>query len=123
MLTTNNEGWGGTRLTDEMRADGYSDGDIARDWPDRWERANNPTLRGRSKARNNLRKAYRGWRAQIDFMRANPTASCLNCQHRKQMPLDTRFHCELDSDFHGYAVLASNNPCVRHQFMDPHHEA
>lgn len=95
-----------------------ADAEIARVWPDRWARANDPTLRGRSKARNNLRKQYRKWRAQIDFMEANPTASCLNCQHRRKMPVDARFYCDLDSDFHGYAVLTSNNPCVRHLFTE-----
>lgn len=98
--------------------DPTTDADIARDWPERWARANDPSLRGRSKARNNLRKAYRGWRALAEFMQANPTASCLTCKNRVKMPLDDRYYCAEDSDFHGYSVLTSNNPCLNYSEND-----
>lgn len=93
------------------------DTELARDWPERWEKANSG--KGQSKKRNNLRKLYRGHVAYRAFVAANPEARCSNCQHMGVVPLrkDTN-HCELDHDFYGYQIVKLDQVCTRWQMKE-----
>jgi hypothetical protein len=91
------------------------DAEIARVWPVEWRKANDPTRRNRSKARNNVRKR---WLAMLElgaFRAANPDARCANCTHCK--PYKSRdkneCHCELASDFYGYSLTKLDHVCTR----------
>lgn len=86
---------------------------IAEDWPERWAKANNG--HGQSKKRNNLRKAYKTHLAFLAFKAANPHARCGNCTEFKPIPVHANggMQCELESDFHGYAITTANRVCVK----------
>jgi hypothetical protein len=91
------------------------DAAIAERFPSEWARANDGSLRGRSKARNNLRKRYRYVVELEAFKAANPDARCGNCAHGDLNPSVgiKGLSCELDSDFHGYAMVDPANVCAR----------
>jgi hypothetical protein len=88
------------------------DADIAAVWPERWRKANEKQ-RGASKARNNLRKAWQAHLRFQKFIKANPSAACSSCRHFCKTPHGPDFHCELDSDFHGYSIVKREYVCVR----------
>jgi hypothetical protein len=95
-------------------ADPQTDAKIAALWPAQWAKANDPTLRRRSKARHNLRAAYDA-RLKFDaFKAAHPNARCGNCVSFKKMPDDSksRSMCEFDSDFHGYTIATADGLCT-----------
>lgn len=94
---------------------GGMDALIAARWPDRWARANDPRLRNRSKARNNLRKCFRAAVAHDAFKAANPDARCSNCEHANANPTPglSGLFCLLDSDFEGYQGTNPDNVCAR----------
>jgi hypothetical protein len=95
------------------------DHEIAAAWPDKWARANNPALRSRSKARNNLRKSWRGHKEWLAFKAANPTAACANCRYNTPMPNDGRSTCDVGSDFHGYSMIRDvSSVCTEHKARD-----
>lgn len=87
-----------------------SDVAIARDWPDKWARANSG--HSQSKKRNNLRKQFRQHLAFQEFKRAHPDASCASCVNFERMPLRTEMHCAAESDFHGYAITTAEKVCM-----------
>lgn len=89
------------------------DAAIAATWPARWAKANDPTRRNRSKARNNLRKAYAHKVEHDRFVASNPSAACANCAHKWQPPHTIVLACQLDSDFHGYQTVSPIHVCTR----------
>jgi hypothetical protein len=89
------------------------DAAIAAAWPDRWAKAN-ADRPGASKRRNNLRKVWRAHLSHSAFVAANPDARCGNCANFKQMLFSEKHYCELDSDFHGYAITQADGVCIRH---------
>ena len=96
-------------------ADEVTDAQIAAAWPERWQRANDPNLGNRSKARQQLRKAWRLSQEFASFKTANPKANCGNCQYLAITPHTKKMHCELDSDFHGYQLVQDETSvCTRH---------
>jgi hypothetical protein len=96
-------------------ADPETDAAIAAKWPEQWARANNPALRNRSKARQQIRQRYRLAQAFDAFKQANPDARCGNCGSFKPMPNDAKgaMHCEAESDFYGYQLANANGLCVK----------
>lgn len=88
-------------------------GEIAAElYPERWQAALKvPGKRGQSRRRSLRRQAeneivLRGLRAD--------GASCLTCKHRGSYPLKpTQPTCDLESDFHGYALTRLDDLCVR----------
>lgn len=96
-------------------ADAATDAAIAARWPDAWARANDTSLPRRSKARQQLRMRYKHAVALEEFRAANPTARCGNCAHgdRDPTPGIRGLSCELDSDFHGYAMVHPDSVCTR----------
>ena len=94
-------------------ADPETDAAIAAKWPDAWARANDPTRRGRSKARQQLRQRYRASLEFDAFRQANPEAQCGNCSHFAPMPFDSKgqMHCSAKSDFHGYQIATADGVC------------
>jgi hypothetical protein len=96
-------------------ADPVTDAAIAARFPREWARANDPSLRNRSKARQQLRQRYRHQLALDALMLANPQARCSSCAHVRTDPspgLKGTF-CDLDSDFEGYARVAPDFVCTR----------
>lgn len=90
------------------------DAAIAKLWPAAWARANDPRLRNRSKARQQIRKRYRDHVAYVEFRKSFPTAACKNCANRSEPHLmPGKLACDLDSDFHGYQLVDSENVCTR----------
>lgn len=96
-------------------SDPATDAAIAERWPDRWAKANDPAKRNRSKARQQIRKAYADALAYDAFVLANPTARCGNCEHFEKVPHDTKgqWHCSIESDFHGYAIAKADGICTK----------
>lgn len=93
------------------------DAAIAAAWPERWSKAND-SRPGASKRRNKLRSQWRRAVAFEAFKAANPTAQCGNCNSFKPMPLDSRMHCEAESDFYGYQIATSDGLCVKWRAKD-----
>jgi hypothetical protein len=93
------------------------DAAIAARWPGKWAHANDPKLRSRSKARNNLRKAYRAAVELDAFVAANPNANCGNCDNRLVNPTPglTGLFCALGSDFHGYQRTDATRVCAKYR--------
>ena len=89
-----------------------TDAAIAEHWPAQWAKANNPVLRNRSKARNNLRRQWRLAQEHQAFVAANPEAKCGNCAHCSTQHYKKPY-CELDSDFHGYQLVELQDVCTR----------
>ena len=103
-------------------SDPATDAQIAASWPDRWARANDPSLRNRSKARNNLRKAF-AYALRVDAIReANPDARCATCKHYEQMPHGERKHCSIERDFHGYLMTAPDSLCDKFSERTKHND-
>lgn len=102
-------------------SDPATDAAIAKLWPDRWAKANDPTKRNRSKARQQLRKAYANALAFDAFVAANPNARCGNCKHFEKVPHDSKglWHCSIESDFHGYAITYDGNRCIKWKATQP----
>jgi hypothetical protein len=94
-------------------ADPETDAAIAAKWPDAWAKANDPTLRNRSKARQQIRQRYRASLSFDAFKQANPSAQCGNCTNYLPMPHDSRMMCAAESDFHGYAVAKPDGLCMK----------
>ena len=94
-------------------ADPQTDAAIAAKWPEAWAKANNPNLRNRSKARQQIRQRYRLSLEFAAFKQANPQAQCGNCKHFERMPHDTRMHCSIESDFYGYQIAVAGGLCVK----------
>lgn len=88
---------------------------IAIRFPLEWARANDPAKRGRSKARNNLRRRYRAIVELETFVSGNPSASCVSCVHSTSDPTPgiRGLTCDLDSDFHGYQMVRADHVCAR----------
>lgn len=99
-------------MTDDEARRVAMDTEIAQSWPARWAKANDPRP-GASKRRNNLRKAWQQHLAYQAFKDAHPDASCASCANRGRMPHDARMTCDLDSDFHGYSLVAPEHVCTR----------
>jgi hypothetical protein len=79
-------------------------------FPAEWKKWCARTGPGASKRRQQLRKAAEDT-VKIDVLRAN-AASCGTCANfQKKGPYGP--HCELDSDFHGYALTQAANLCSR----------
>lgn len=86
---------------------------IAAAWPGRWAKANDPSLPGRSKARQKLRQRYAQALKREAFIEANPHARCSSCAHSGGRQFTDALVCELDSDFHGYSVTPPDYVCTR----------
>lgn len=101
-------------------ADPATDAAIATRWPERWAKANNPALRNRSKARQQIRKAY-AFALEFDaFVAAHPNAKCGNCQHFEPIPHSNKgqFHCSIESDFYGYVIAKADGVCIKHKAVE-----
>lgn len=102
-------------MTDMTKAAAEVDAKIAKAWPNRWAKANDPNLRGRSKARQQLRRA---WRRKLEFeafKAANPDMSCFNCQHREKNPTtmpEFDWHCAMGQDGPWYSPITEDRPCT-----------
>ena len=110
----------------ELDALAKGDGAIAEAWPERWRKANDARPWA-SKRRNNLRRAWKVYRAHQAFVAANPAARCGDCQHMKRVPYRTSAdrdanYCELDSDFHGYQITDPASVCTRWEQLRAHLE-
>lgn len=87
---------------------------VAERFPREWARANDPSLRNRSKARNNLRRRYRLAVEHEAFVAANPLATCAACANSTLNPgMVKGLACDLDSDFHGYQMVDPAHVCTR----------
>jgi hypothetical protein len=95
-----------------------TDAAIAARWPEKWAKANDATLRGRSKARQKLRQQYAYTLEFEAFVAANPNAKCGNCEHFGRVPDSQKRCCDLDSDFYGYAITKADGACVRHKLTE-----
>ena len=94
-------------------ADPETDAAIAAKWPDAWAKANDPSRRNRSKARQQIRQRYRLSLEFAAFKQANPDARCGNCDSFGPMPHDSRMMCGAESDFHGYAIATADGLCMK----------
>ena len=92
-------------------SDPVTDAAIAAKWPERWAKANNPSLPYRSKARQQLRKRYAVALEHKAFVASNPEARCSSCDHGE--PYRDDLSCQLDSDFHGYQIVHPEYVCTR----------
>lgn len=89
------------------------DAQIAARLPKEWAKENDPTLRNRSKARNNLRKRYKALIALEDLKAKHPEADCSNCVNASPWGPEQVMSCDLDSDFHGYRPITPEHVCYR----------
>lgn len=77
-------------------------------WPDRW--AATEALTG--KRRSNRRASLRAQAKNHDALAALPAmARCGTCAHFIKSPVGRA--CDLDSDFHGYALTTAGARCAR----------
>ncbi|TNE58642.1 MAG: hypothetical protein EP341_03230 [Sphingomonadales bacterium] len=86
---------------------------IAEAWPDEWARANSGA--NGSKKRSSLRKRFIAAYNHEQFVKNNPSAKCANCDHcsiYQWSRTGNEFTCDLDSDFHGYALTKLNDVCI-----------
>lgn len=95
-------------------ADPQTDAAIAELWPEAWARANDPNLRNRSKARQQIRQRYKFHLAMEAFQKAKPHARCGVCEHYEPVPHSSsgKFHCSLGSDFYGYSIAKPDGLCL-----------
>jgi hypothetical protein len=89
------------------------DEQIAREWPQRWAKANEPRP-GASKRRNNLRKCWKYAQEIACFRAANPTARCETCRNWQPVPHSKKAerHCSVQSDFYGYQITKPDAVCT-----------
>ena len=89
------------------------DEQIARDWPEKWDKANDQNRVGASKRRNNIRRAYREAQA-FDVWRAqHPTASCASCEHASpHTDAEYPFACDLEATGGWIAPVAAAHVCT-----------
>lgn len=82
-------------------------------YPDRWARMEGLTGKRRSNARATLRRNAENH----DALAALPAvARCGTCVHFINSPVGHA--CDLDSDFHGYALTTADKRCARWQAKD-----
>lgn len=82
-------------------------------WPDRWSACESLTGKRRSNRRASLRKQAQNH----DALAALPSiARCGTCNHFIKSPVGRA--CELDSDFHGYALTTAEKRCARWEQKD-----
>ena len=96
-------------------ADPQTDAAIAALWPEAWAKANNPALRNRSKARQQIRQRYKFHLEMDALQKAKPHARCGVCKHYEPVPHSSggKFHCSIESDFHGYQITTPDNLCLK----------
>jgi len=106
-------------------ADPQTDAAIAAKWPEEWAKANDPTLRGRSKARGKLRKEYAYFLAIDALLARQPNACCATCDNFEPVPHSSKMHCSAESDFYGYQIASPDGLCTkwRAQLNPQHAEA
>lgn len=79
-------------------------------WPDRWAAMERLT----GKRRSNRRASLRAQAKNHDALAALPPhARCGTCEHFIKSPVGRA--CDLDSDFHGYALTTATDRCARWQ--------
>ena len=77
-------------------------------WPERWAACEALTGKRRSNRRASLRKQAQNH----DALEALPIiARCGTCEHFIKSPVGRA--CDLDSDFHGYALATAESRCAR----------
>ena len=94
-------------------ADPQTDAKIAAMWPKQWARANDSSLRNRSKARQQIRQRFALANKHSAFVAANPEARCGNCEHQSFTHHTQKARCDLDSDFHGDQLVSLQDVCTR----------
>lgn len=79
-------------------------------FPADWARMETMTGKRRSRMRATLRNraVY-----QTALAALPAKARCGTCAHHGRFPTDPRMTCELDSDFHGYAIVTPDHKCPR----------
>lgn len=82
-------------------------------WPDRWREGEGLTGKRRSHRRASLRAQAKNH----DALASLPSvARCGTCAHFIKSPVGRA--CDLDSDFHGYALTKAEDRCARWQAKD-----
>jgi hypothetical protein len=98
-------------------ADPVTDAKIAELWPREWAKANDPTRRGNSKRRQQLRQAYARTLEMEQLLLRQPDARCGTCEHFELIPRDRtgQHHCSAESDFYGYVHASADNLCLKYK--------
>lgn len=96
-----------------IRAPEELDEQIARDWPEKWTRANDPNRPGASKRRNNIRRAYREAQAFKAWRAKRPNASCAGCANVSTLYAPKHpLTCDLEATGGSCMPVAADHVCM-----------